>query len=93
MAPPVWRWLPRRIAIQMDAKASEGKAAEGKEEGDAADDSEVIMDCLMFLEELQDTDYNADGMSELQAFEERCLKQFDDCSEEEFSLEQKRLRA
>ena len=77
----------------MDAKASEGKAAEGKEEGNAADDSEVIMDCLMFLEELQDTDYNADGMSELQAFEERCLKQFDDCSEEEFSLEQKRLRA
>ena len=46
--------------------------SEGKE-----DESEIIMDILVFLEELDGTD---DTMTELQAFEERCLKQFDDCA-------------
>ena len=50
--------------------------SEGKE-----DESEIIMDILVFLEELQ----GGDAMSELQAFEERCLKQFDECKDAEYS--------
>jgi hypothetical protein len=59
--------------------------SEGKE-----DESEIIMDILVFLEELDGTD---DTMTELQAFEERCLKQFDDCAcADEYSLGQQELR-